>query len=58
MEASGFIVSASGSTLNFSDLFDRGIEVAIFAFITGLVGAGAAHLYKVIVNKLSKSKQS
>jgi len=55
-ELSGFLASATGSSLKFSEFFSRGIEVAAFAFITGIVGAFAAHLYKIIVTKLSKKK--
>lgn len=55
-EIAGFVASAGGSTLNFHELFDRGVEVAIFAFITGLFGAAAAHLYRVVVTKVSKPK--
>lgn len=55
-ELSGFVASAASSSLKFSEMFEKGIQVAVFAFITGIVGAFAAHLYKIIVNKLSKKK--
>ncbi len=54
-EITGFLTSAVSSSFVFSEFLERALEVAVFAFITGMVGAGAAHLYKIIVNKISKN---
>lgn len=55
-EIAGFFTSAIAAPVAFSDFLEKALEVVIFAFLSGMVGAFGAHLYKIIINKLNKKK--
>ena len=57
-ELAGFLSSATASSFVFSEFLEKAMQVAVFAFITGLVGAAAGHLYKVIITKISSKNVS
>lgn len=56
-EITGFFTSAIAAPFAFADFLEKAVEVAIFAFISGIIGAFGAHLYKLIINKLNKKQK-
>lgn len=55
-ELSGFSLASVTTSIVYSDYAYKFMEVAIFALLTGAVGALGGHLMKLLIKKLSKSK--
>jgi hypothetical protein len=56
-EIAGFFTSAIAAPFAFADFLEKAAEVTIFAFISGMIGAFGAHLYKLIVSKINHQKK-
>jgi len=56
-ELSGFSIASVTTSIVYSDYAYKFVEIAVFALVTGALGALGGHLMKILIKKITKNHE-
>jgi len=57
-ELSGFSIASVTTSIVYSDYAYKFVEIAVFALVTGALGALGGHLMKILIKKITKNHEA